>query len=34
MRVALPMAVQMPQATCETSGDVMSFVLADCWTFK
>ena len=34
MRVALPMAVQMPQATCATTTDIMSFVLAGYWTFQ
>jgi transglutaminase-like putative cysteine protease len=34
MRTALPMAVQMPQATCATTTEVTSFLLAGYWTFK
>jgi transglutaminase-like putative cysteine protease len=34
MRVQLPMAVQMPAATCETMTDMPGFVLTEYWTFK
>ena len=34
MRVQLPMAVQMPAATCETMTDMPGFVLNEYWTFK
>ena len=34
MRVVLPMAIQMPAATCDTTTDIPGFVPNPHWTFE